>query len=123
MVGKSAQETPYDRLAAAIIVQAVKDYGYALAPVLPGKKYKVIRDHKKRLRRECEEFFRSGWYDELTNVAPELILHRAMIDKRARVVKRYDTMLVKARHKKKRVQRQRWQDKEIKAKRARRCLK
>lgn len=115
-------ETPYDRLATAIVIQAVKDYGYALAPVLPGKRYKEIRGSKKRLRADCEEFFLSGWYDELTDIAPEYIFHKCMVDKRARVLKRFDKMLMKSRKPKKK-KLPKWQEREIEAKRARRCLK
>lgn len=57
---------PYENLANAIIVQAVKDYRRVLkAPEKPGN-MKTIKD--------CERFFRSAWYKSLTAVDGKTII-------------------------------------------------
>ncbi|HOW22885.1 MAG TPA: hypothetical protein PLV23_04560 [Sedimentibacter sp.] len=62
----------YERLANAIILQAVKDY----------------RDSSKRLKKypnkdtdlftiqEVEQFFRSDWYSTLTTIDPEILIRK-----------------------------------------------
>jgi hypothetical protein len=61
---------PYERLANAIVLQAVKDYRVAL---------KMLAQHpynKKALgeKEEVEIFFRSVWFSTLTNVDPEILI-------------------------------------------------
>lgn len=56
----------YEELANAIILQAVKDYRAAL------KKPEDWEAFKLQLEVEC--FFRSGWFVELTDVEPKVIL-------------------------------------------------
>ena len=63
---------PYENLANAIVLQAVKDY----------------RDTLKRLKKkpgnqaamsdamECERFLRSGWYKTLTSVDGEYLIQK-----------------------------------------------
>lgn len=59
---------PWEGLANAIILQAVKDYRAALkAPDKPGN-VKTIK--------ECERFFRSAWYRKLTAVDGEMIIEK-----------------------------------------------
>lgn len=58
----------YENLAIAIIESAVKDYKKALKGTTDRDKYTV---------RKCEEFFRSGYYQMLTNVSGELIIKKA----------------------------------------------
>lgn len=60
----------YERLANAIILQAVKDYRNAL---------KRLKKHPRNetalyTRREVERFFRSDWYTSLTTVDPEMLI-------------------------------------------------
>lgn len=60
----------YERLANAIILQAVKDYRNAL---------KRLKKHPRNetalyTRREVERFFRSEWYTSLTTVDPEILI-------------------------------------------------
>ena len=57
-------------LANAIVLQAVKDYKAAL------KTLRKNTDHKpaRRMVRECERFFHSGWYEMLTDIEPESLL-------------------------------------------------
>lgn len=50
---------PYEELANAIILQAVKDYR--------------LTDDERELQ-EIERFFRSGWFGVLTKVDPDLLI-------------------------------------------------
>ena len=63
---------PYQELANAIVMQAVKDYRIAL---LHSKK----RPDNKGYQIEAsslERFFRSGWFGELTNLNAEYLIRR-----------------------------------------------
>lgn len=72
MATKNLAENPYERLANAIIIQASKDYMTSLR-----KKKRnsgsASADHDIR---ECERFFRSGWYQVLTSVDGEYLMGR-----------------------------------------------
>ncbi len=63
---------PYENLANAIILRAVKDYRIAQ------KRLKKDPRNGKELyaKREIERFFRSDWYASLTAVAPEELIKR-----------------------------------------------
>ena len=61
---------PYEELANAIIIQAVKDYRTALRKKCSSHKsddYKI---------KECEKFFRSEWYRILTKVDGEMLIRK-----------------------------------------------
>ena len=63
---------PYERLANAIILQAVKDYRNAL---------KRLNKHSNRdvdlyMKKEVEQFFRSGWYSCLTTIDPKMLIRK-----------------------------------------------
>lgn len=64
--------TGYEQLANAIILQAVKDYRYAL------KRIKMNPANKAAMSdaMECERFFRSSWYSALTSVDGEYLINR-----------------------------------------------
>ncbi|WP_368488135.1 hypothetical protein [Clostridium sp. BJN0013] len=55
---------PYEQLANAIILQAVKDYRDALKKLKKRPRY----DPAKDMISEVERFFDSDWYRELTSV-------------------------------------------------------
>jgi len=62
----------YERLANAIILQAVKDYRLAL---------KKLNKHPQSskvlyIKKEVEQFFRSDWYASLTTVDPDMIIRK-----------------------------------------------
>ena len=61
---KNLAEDPYERLANAIVLQAVSDYRVAL------KKIKAHPKNREAISEalEIEKFFRSGWYSQLTDV-------------------------------------------------------
>lgn len=61
-----------EKLAQAIILQAVEDYRHAL------KWLKRFPKHSKLLKRknECEHFFNSEWFRVLTWAVPEKIIER-----------------------------------------------
>ena len=59
-------------LANAIVSQAAKDYRTAV------RQLKKLTDSQKAaaMKRECERFFHSRWYSQLTGVDPDYILNR-----------------------------------------------
>lgn len=58
---------PYENLANAIILQAVKDYR--------------LTDDEQELQ-EIERFFRSGWFGVLSKVDPEYLIRQLRKEKR-----------------------------------------
>jgi hypothetical protein len=58
---------PYENLANAIILQAVKDYR--------------LTDDEQQLQ-EIERFFRSGWFGVLSKVDPEFLIKELQKEKR-----------------------------------------
>lgn len=58
---------PYEELANAIILQAVKDYR--------------LTDDEQELQ-EIERFFRSGWFGVLSKVDPEFLIKKLRKEKR-----------------------------------------
>ena len=62
----------YEKLANAIILQAVKDYRDALKKLARGRKNTSAEDTK----RECERFFRSKWHGALTSVDGEMLIRK-----------------------------------------------
>ena len=72
---KNLAEDPYERLANAIVLQAVSDYRVAL------KKIKAHPKNREAISEalEIEKFFRSGWYSILTDVDGEYLI-RALQD-------------------------------------------
>ena len=63
---------PYENLANAIVLQAVKDWRAAV------KKLRKRPTHEESIRtkNECERFFRSAWFEGLTSVNGEAILRK-----------------------------------------------
>ena len=73
MVGtKNLAEDPYERLANAIILQAVTDYRAALKRINRKPEDWETIDEAMRV----ESFFRSGWYSQLTAVDGEYLIRR-----------------------------------------------
>ena len=63
---------PYESLANAIILQAVKDYREVLARAASHS----AKDCYQRNKDDLERFFLSGWFGVLTNLDPELLIGR-----------------------------------------------
>ena len=63
---------PYENLANAIILQAVKDYRQALK--LLGRNSKCTS--ALSTKDECERFFRSEWFSFLTSMDGEMLIRR-----------------------------------------------
>lgn len=63
---------PYENLANAIVIQAVKDYRDILVRLKkkPNNKEAMID------AMECERFFRSGWFQTLTSVDGEFLIQK-----------------------------------------------
>ena len=59
-------DTPYENLANAIVLQAVKDYR--------------LHDDEKELV-SIERFFRSGWFSTLTSINPEMLISKLRKEK------------------------------------------
>ena len=66
----------YEKLANAIVLQAVKDYRTALK--------RVARRPKDRdglaTKNECERFFRSSWFSVLTGIDPEMLMRKLQME-------------------------------------------
>lgn len=63
---------PYENLANAIVMQAVKDYRMARHKL---RKRPKNADAKVMLE-GCERFFLSDWFENLTNVNGEIVLRK-----------------------------------------------
>jgi hypothetical protein len=63
---------PYERLANAIVLQAVKDYRNAL------RRLQINPDSRsaKADKDELERFFRSQWYECLTSIDGEMLIEK-----------------------------------------------
>lgn len=72
MATKNLAEDPYEKLANAIVVQAVSDYRAALQKVRKNPKNKDDLDEALQI----ERFFRSQWYQTLTSVDGEYLIDR-----------------------------------------------
>ncbi len=59
-------DTPYENLANAIVLQAVKDYR--------------LHDDERELA-SIERFFRSGWFSTLTSINPEMLISKLRKEK------------------------------------------
>ena len=59
-------DTPYENLANAIVLQAVKDY-------------RLHDDEQELASIEC--FFRSGWFGVLTRIDPEMLIAKLRKEK------------------------------------------
>lgn len=62
----------YQNLANAIIILAAKDYRSALRRLMKSPGNSLAEDEVKKL----ERFFRSGWYEMLTDVDGEYLMNR-----------------------------------------------
>lgn len=69
---KNLAEDPYERLANAIILQAVFDYRTVLKKIKAHPKNRQAIDEAL----EIERFFRSGWYQQLTSVDGDYLIRR-----------------------------------------------
>ena len=63
---------PYQDLANAIILMAVKDYRDVLKKLKKRPRYGPAQDMKN----EVERFFRSDWYRELTSVDGKVLIKK-----------------------------------------------
>jgi len=63
---------PYENLANAIVLQAVKDYRDALKKLMKYPRH----ESAKYTKAEVKRFFHSGWYRELTTVEPEILIRK-----------------------------------------------
>lgn len=72
MVSKNLAENPYEKLANAIVLQAVSDYRAALKKVKKNPKNRDAIDEVLQI----EKFFRSEWYQVLTSVDGEYLIDR-----------------------------------------------
>lgn len=63
---------PYEDLANAIVLLAVKDYRDALKKLMKHPRH----ESAKHTKAEVERFLRSDWYRELTAVEPDILLRK-----------------------------------------------
>lgn len=69
---------PYEQLANAIVLQAVKDYRNALKKLKKRPNYETA----KYTITEVERFFHSDWYRELTSVDGNLLIKKIRLEVR-----------------------------------------
>lgn len=62
--------TPYENLANAVVLQAVKDYREAMIKLSHGKKNVVAEQTKS----ECEKFFQSPYFNVFTSLDGKALL-------------------------------------------------
>lgn len=117
------EDTPYTRLAAAIVRRAVEDMEQAMQFTPCGRKYRNRRQYLRHVREDCEAFFYSDWYKALCSIDPDKIMNRLAVKKRSKCLKTFDRKMQRARLKREKIQLESWQIKEIEKKRMRRCLK
>ena len=72
MASRNLAENPYEKLANAIILQAVSDYRAVLKKVKKNPKNRDAIDEALQI----EKFFRSEWYQVLTSVDGEYLIDR-----------------------------------------------
>lgn len=63
---------PYEKLANAIVLQAVKDFRDANKKLAKGRKNSVAKDVKN----ECIRFFTSPFFGVLTEIDPEMLIRK-----------------------------------------------
>ena len=63
---------PYENLANAIVLHAVKDWRAARKKL----KKRPKNEEAKLMVKDCEEFFRSDWFTALTDVDGEVLLRK-----------------------------------------------
>lgn len=72
MASKNLAENPYEKLANAIVLQAVSDYRRALRKVKKNPNNREAIDGALQI----EMFFRSEWYQVLTSVDGEYLIEK-----------------------------------------------
>ena len=71
-MSKNSNLNPYEELANAIVLQAVRDYREANKKLSRGRKNRDAQFTKE----ECLRFFRSKWFSQLTDLDPEFLIRR-----------------------------------------------
>lgn len=69
---KSSNLDPYENLANAIVLDAVKDYRKALKRLRKNSRNSIAVSECEAI----ERFFRSGWFGILSEVDPEYLINR-----------------------------------------------
>ena len=72
MATRYLAEDPYEKLANAIVLQAVTDYRRALRKLRKDPK----DEEAVKTIVQVEKFFRSGWYQLLTSIDGEFLLNK-----------------------------------------------
>lgn len=76
-------DDPYETLANAIILQAVRDYRTALKTLkkpIENDKHRARYHRALSVKRDCERFFRSQWFFILCNFDGEELLKRLKVE-------------------------------------------
>ena len=71
-MSKNSNLNPYEELANAIVLQAVRDYREAVKKLSRRRKNRDAQFTKE----ECLRFFRSKWFSQLTDLDPEFLIRR-----------------------------------------------
>ena len=75
---------PHEKLANAIVLQAVKDFRAARRKL----RRKPQNEDAKRMIKDCERFFLSDWFVELTDVDGRAVLRKLYEEEKADDTKR-----------------------------------
>ena len=71
--------SPYEDLASAIVLQAVKDYIKAIRRLWDPKVSKPKKQETILEKLELEEFFHSGWYEFLCDIDPDKVIYNCRL--------------------------------------------
>lgn len=66
----------YKELSTAIVIQAVNDYRKALKTLKGDLSDRKKLNAARSTKRECEQFFRSGWFATLTAINPQFLIDK-----------------------------------------------
>ncbi len=76
-IWRLAMTDPFENLANAIIIQAVKDYREARKKLRKRPK----NEDAKLMVQDCEAFFRSEWFTALTKIDGEMLIRKLREEK------------------------------------------
>lgn len=66
----------YEKLAAAIVMQAVKDYKQAYAILKGARRRSSVKFQYEQVLSDCKRFFRSEWFCQLCEYDGERLMQR-----------------------------------------------
>lgn len=80
----------YRKLADAIVLQAVEDYRCAIGVLSTKDMNEKMVYAAQNMKCDCENFFRSQFYEELTSISPDAIMQEVKDGVRNAIIPIYD---------------------------------